>query len=209
MPAHRAMQVALARALVAAALVGGGCGARSAGAPAADDARPPSTADDPPPWAPPAGPAPAAGEPVGVVTTGAQEQARDVALGLLRALHAADATAIEERLADTLAPAAPTFAHAQLVARRSVVAAMLEGRSPGSEGLALGEVFDLGRVRTLPVTDLYPTELPVGLERTDVAVEIVVLPAGQRLLRTVGRAVGGRLVLVVRPGPDARVVSLR
>ena len=196
---------------VAAAVASLGCGATSAEprATARATTPPPSTSDDPPPWAPLPEPAPSTGDAVGVVTSGAREQARDVTLGLLRALHAADATALEERLADTLAPVAPSFAQAPPVARRSVVDAMLEGRNPGAEGLAVAEVFDLSRVRTLPITELYPTDLPLGLERSDVAVEVVVLPAGQRLLRNVGRAVGGRLIVVVRPGPDARVVSLR
>lgn len=170
----------------------------------------PPTDRDPPPYAP--GPTEEArtGPAVGVVTTGGFEQARNLTLRVLEALRDGDRETLEDHLSDPVGRTRP-----RLIAPRFPRSQMLDQmlsqhrrRYAVRPDTPIEDIVDPNGIAVVPLAQHDEGgELPEGFLATDLLVEVPVREGGRRFLGVTLQWLGeGKLV--VRPGPDARVVAL-
>lgn len=192
--------------LVALAMAGAvgsvGCtgqAARDRTAPA--EARAPSTAWDPPAWSPPPHDEPVAGTTAGASASGGHDQPRWVLLRFLRAIRDGDEAALEELLAD---PVVSTRLRER--PRRWWIDRLTQDRrrGPGDDA----PVERMVAVRQLEVRALEELgSTPPGLRGSDLMVRVPLEPDGRRWLGPL-LFWRGRGRLLVRPGPEPKIVGL-
>lgn len=168
----------------------------------------PVTDGDPPPYVPPAGEVAFTGVPVGLRSTGGNEQARVLALRMLEALLRGDQAAMTGLLAEQVVVTRP--GRGRTVATRSdVVARMLHGprrRNLGTD-MPLEAIVDLSSVRIEPLRDR-PALRAEGLRPEDWAVTFTFTPRGRRALFLLVEGWRHRGVVIVRTGDAPYVVGL-
>jgi hypothetical protein len=160
----------------------------------------PSTQADPPAWSPPAGSRGQTGAPVGLAEPGGADEARTIALRVVRALRELDAGLLEELLGERLVGGRVPRSRAQLIDANA--AAM--GRAALPPEIGVEQMIDVLGIGTLTVERRYGIgAIPPALQPTDVVVTFPILEAGAALPWH-----GAQGTVIVRPGPPARVVGL-
>jgi hypothetical protein len=178
-----------------------------AAAPAAPHDVFPTTDRDPLPHTPAPQAEGATGGTVALAAAGGEDQARRMVHALLSALRDADARRLDQLLADGVVRLRDTrralqraglVQHVLDVARRGLI-------PPDADIGTLVDVDDLQVSRAAQFW--HGREIPAALQPTDVVVEMRLLQAGRVPLRV---SLGWQLrgYVVVRPGPDPRIVAL-
>lgn len=166
---------------------------------------------DPPPRPPAADPRPRSGaEPTGALALGGADAARALVVDLLAAIRDGDAAAAEATLAERVESAAPPHADAPragvdrvALVRHWLTLARSARLSPETP---LGELVVAESIRVEPAMHHYEADaLPRALERADLVVSFSTTASGTRAFA--GLAPGGEGLLVVRPGPEPRIVA--
>ncbi len=182
------------------------CGAAPIGprAPATEAA--PATDADPRAFAPPPGDHAHTGAPVGLAVHGRDDEARRLTLRFLEALRDRSTTTLEALLADPVSRAGGVIARAALIAGLQ--------RAAEADGLArsrdLDELFDVPGATVTPLSARRdPRRGAPRYRPDDLLVSIPVRGGpGNRRLNDLLFVRLGVAELVVRLGPDARIVGL-
>jgi hypothetical protein len=196
------------QAVIALALLSPAC-ARPA-SPAATP-RPPSTAIDPPVYTPPAQANGAPGAPVGLTVASGFGEARRAGLELLGAVVRGDAGAMSRLLAGEVARVLPRIGPVDRDREHVIAYALVEARRRELDAIA--SVDDLIGAAPIEVTPLSAflgarEALPEGLRASDLVVSVPLSELGGRALRRVLPGWMQRGRLIVRLGPEPRIVGL-
>lgn len=193
-----------ALALLALAWAGCGGGAATVTGPSP----PPLTHDDPPAYAPGPSDSPTTGPIVGVSTAGGHEQAKEVAMHVLRAIRDADEPGLRRLLSGQVANLFPRLSQASRT-RDSLLERLLTNHPRTGLGpdVPLEQIVETDRIEVVPLGRSGEEELPAGILPTDLRVTFPLMARGRqlRLLGLGWHRVGG---LVVRPGGSPRVVAM-
>lgn len=169
----------------------------------------PPTDRDPPPYAPRPAEEPHTGGAVGVVTTGGFEQARALAIRVLEAFRDGDRRTLEQHLSDPIGRTrprliAPRFSRSQLLDQMLAPHRWRHALRPDTP---IDDIVDTNGIEVVPLAQRdEAADLPEGFLATDLLVTVPVREEARQFLSLTLQWLGeGRLV--VRPGPDARVVA--
>lgn len=195
------------RALVVALYLAAACGQSHAGGTAAPEELPP-TDRDPPPYIPAPTDDARTGGAVGIATSGGFEQARIVALRFIEAVRDADREALEQQLGETIARVRPRLMTPN-VPRAQMIELLV---SPGRRRVAappevpLDQLVDTSSIVVIPLAQHEDAaELPNGLLPTDLQVTVPMRDQGRPFLGAIWNPEGR---LIVRPGPEPRIIGL-
>ena len=196
--------------VIAAALLclGATCGGSVEPSPV-DTALPP-TDQDPPPYAPRPTSAAHTGDSVGIVTSGGLEQARAVTMRFVAAVRDEDREVLEQLVADPVGRVRPQL-RTPWMSRSQVMQQLMH---PARQRFHVGTDTPVERLVDTDAIEVVPLAqnddegpIPEGYSGTDLLVKVPVLEAGRQLLGLTLRWTGDGY-LVIRPGPEPRVVAL-
>lgn len=173
-------------------------------------AAPPPTDRDPPPFSPSPVSAARTGEVVGLVTSGGLEQARAVTIRFIAAVRDEDRDTLEQILADPMGRVRPQL-RTPWMPRATVMQQLLHPQrrrlSVGSD-TPVDRLVDTDGIEVIPLAQRDDEDpVPEGYSGTDLLVKVPVQEGGRQLLGLTLRWTGDGF-LVVRPGPEPRVVAL-
>ena len=196
--------------VVAASLASIGATCGGSPEPIAVDTTLPPTDRDPPPYSPRPVSAAHTGGSVGIVTSGGLEQARAVTIRFVTAVRDEDRDVLEQLVADPVGRVRPRL-RTPWMPRSQVMEQLMH---PARQRFHVGSdtpverLVDTNAIEVLPLAqndDEGP--IPEGYSGTDLRVKVPVLEAGRQLLGLTLRWTGDGY-LVIRPGPEPRVVAL-
>jgi hypothetical protein len=196
------------RALATVVLLAAGCGTDASAR--GDVVEPPLTHDDPPSYVPPPSDAPETGDAVGVAATGGYDQAKAIAVRLVRAVRDADEQTLTQLLAAHVANLFPRLGHAGRE-REAVVARIMTNHAQSGLGteVPIHHLIDEERFEVTPLSRVYAGQaLPPGMQGTDLQVTFPVQAEGRRVLTILVGWPTTQGGIIVRPGTEPRIVAL-
>ncbi len=166
---------------------------------------PPSTDRDPPPYTPIVSDAATTGAVVALATSSGTEQGRSVALRFIEAIRDQDRSVLERLLAEQLFSAQPRLGGAQRP-RAAVMRALTQPRRSGTLGpdTPIEQIIDMTHFQVQLLSESH-TRIPDGLRPQDILVSV---PLRNQHRTLIGRGALHRLIMVIRPGGNPRVVAL-